>query len=285
MTALPGVTLPAGTATTSYDVRGGPLAVVDLAPAAPTRGTVVLVPGFTGSKEDFRLVLGPLAAAGLRAVSYDQRGQYQSPGPADPAAYAVDELAADLRELLRRLGDGPVHLVGHSFGGLVARAAVLQDRAVARSLVLMGSGPAGLVGPRTEAMQFLRPVLEQGGLLAVWEGMQALPARETEPVLPEAELQEFLRTRMLAGSPTGLLATGDALLDEPDRVEQLAARGVRTLVLHGVDDDAWPPALQHQMARRLAAEYVVVPGALHSPAVENPEATVEALLAFFAQVD
>lgn len=53
------------------------------------------------------------------------------------------------------------------------------------------------------------------------------------------------------------------------------------LVTHGDDDDAWPPSVQRKMARRLGAEYVVIPDAAHSPAVENPAATVRALLRFW----
>jgi pimeloyl-ACP methyl ester carboxylesterase len=39
------------------------------------------------------------------------------------------------------------------------------------------------------------------------------------------------------------------------------------------------------MAERLGAQHVVIPDAAHSPAVENPEATVDALSGFFASVD
>ena len=62
----------------------------------------------------------------------DQRGQYESPGPDDPAAYTVAELAGDVLAVARAAAGGtgrPLHLVGHSFGGLVARAAVLADPA------------------------------------------------------------------------------------------------------------------------------------------------------------
>ena len=44
-------------------------------------GTVLLVPGYTGSKEDFIALLGPLAAAGRRVVAVDLRG----PVPDAPA--------------------------------------------------------------------------------------------------------------------------------------------------------------------------------------------------------
>src|SRR4030095_4604727 len=66
-------------------------------------GTVLLVAGYTGSKEDFAPLLAPLAEAGHRVVAIDQRGQYESPGPDDPAAYSVAELAADVVAVARVL--------------------------------------------------------------------------------------------------------------------------------------------------------------------------------------
>jgi pimeloyl-ACP methyl ester carboxylesterase len=53
-------------------------------------------------------------------------------------------------------------------------------------------------------------------------------------------------------------------------------------VLHGEADDAWTPAAQADMARRLGARHEVVPGAIHSPAVENPPRTLEVLLDFWS---
>src|SRR3954447_14381436 len=130
----------------TFDGGAGPLAALDTGAGAP-RGTVLLVAGYTGSKEDFAPLLAPLAAAGVRAVAIDQRGQYESPGPDDPAAYSVAELADDLLAVARQLREergGPLHLVGHSFGGLVSRAAVLADPAAFTSLTLLGSGPSEL---------------------------------------------------------------------------------------------------------------------------------------------
>ena len=48
------------------------------------------MPGYTGSKEDFAPLLAPLAAAGFAATAIDLPGQYESPGPADPAGYTPD---------------------------------------------------------------------------------------------------------------------------------------------------------------------------------------------------
>ena len=266
------IELPDGVVRRDVEIPGGPLALLEA--GRPDRGTVLLVPGFTGSKEDFRFVLPLLAAAGYRAVSIDQRGQYQSAGPDDPAAYAVEALGGDVLAVARTLG--PVHVVGHSFGGLVSRAAVLLDPSAFRSHVLMGSGPAGLTGQRAEVMALLRPVVERGGLPAVWEAMEALAASDLERVEVVVDAQDFQRARLLGGSE-------DALLAEPDRVDELAATRVSTLVLFGESDDAWLPDLQAEMADRLGAEVVIVTEAGHSPAAEQPQATADALLAWLGR--
>lgn len=272
--------LPRGALRTSYDVPAGPLAAVALTPPDP-RGTVVLVPGFSGSKEDFGPLLPDLAAGGWRVVALDQRGQYESLGPDDPAAYTVDTLAADLLIVLEQLA-APVHLVGHSFGGLVCRRAALRRPDLLASLTLMGSGPAGLTGPRVDVLTHLPEVLAAGGMAAVADASEALSDADPDgPDLPP-EVRAFLRRRWLASSGAGLLGTAEALRTEPDRVDALRGTGLPLLVLHGQDDDAWAPALQAEMAERLGAAYEVVPGARHSPAVEQPEATAKALLAFWS---
>lgn len=270
--------LPEGARRVTYDVAGGPLAGVELAPAQP-RGTVLLVPGYSGSKEDFGPLLAPLAAAGWRAVALDLRGQHESPGPDDEAAYTVDALAAHVLEVVRV--HGRVHLVGHSFGGLVSRAVALADRSGLASLTLLGSGPAALTGPRVDVLAFLPDVLASGGLEAIADASEALSAADPEAADVPPEVTAFLRQRWLTSAPAGLLGMAEALRSEPDRVEALRATGVPVLVLHGQDDDAWLPPVQADMAVRLGADLVVVPGARHSPAAENPDATASALDLFW----
>jgi pimeloyl-ACP methyl ester carboxylesterase len=281
MSAVSGSSLPEGVTARRVDVDGGPLAVLDAAPVGDQAGTVLLVPGFTGSKEDFRFLLEPLTEAGFRAVAVDQRGQHESPGPDDEAAYTTQALGADLVQLVAALAAGPVHLVGHSFGGLVGRAAVLQSPAAFRSFVLMGSGPAGLTGPRADVLPLMRAILLEGGLEAVWQASQSLPPHPEKPlVLPDVE--DFLRARLLGGSATALQAMADSLISEPDRVEALRATGVPLLVMYGEKDDAWPPDVQDAMAARLDAPVIVIPDAWHSPAAENPFLTAQVLRDFLS---
>jgi pimeloyl-ACP methyl ester carboxylesterase len=242
---------------------------------------VLLVPGYTGSKEDFGPILDPLGGAGLAVTAIDLPGQYESPGPPAPADYTPDRLGAVVRRVAAGLGAG-VRLLGHSFGGLVARAAVIAEPAAFESLVLLSSGPAELGGVRRVTMDDLEPVLASAGLPGLYAALQVAAQVDPAYVPPTPEVAEFLERRFLRGSAAMLQGMADALRSEPDRVAELAAAGIRTLVAHGVADAAWPPAAQREMAERLGAEYVVIPDAAHSPAVENPGATVAALRGFWS---
>lgn len=247
----------------------------------PAGRPVILLPGYTGSKEDFGPILDPLADAGLFALAVDLPGQLDSPGPADPAEYVPDRLAGAVGAVAAWLGR-PVRLLGHSFGGLVARAAVIAQPDLFASLVLLCSGPSAIGGRRRSEMDALDPVLETSGLAAVYAAMQAGWQADPAWVPPPPDVAAFLEHRFLSGSPAMLRGMGDAIRSEPDRVDELAAVSLPMLVAHGVDDDAWPPAVQREMAGRLGARYAVIPHAAHSPAVENPAGTLAALLPFWS---
>src|SRR5215210_3937183 len=62
--------------------------------------------------------LVPLLARSFRVVSYDRRGHSRSERGAGPAPRRRDE--EDLAALIAALGAGPVHLVGSSYGALIA---------------------------------------------------------------------------------------------------------------------------------------------------------------------
>jgi len=271
-------------ASRTFSGGAGPLAALDTG-GDGAKATVLLVAGYTGSKEDFAPLLAPLAEAGFRAVAIDQRGQYESPGPDDPAAYTIDELAGDVLAVGRLLlaeATGPVHLLGHSFGGLVTRAAVLAEPALFASFTLLGSGPSRLTGRRADLLDHLGPLLDAGGVPLVNETLEQVAMTDPKAQAVPAPTREFYTRRFLRNSEAGLRGMADAMLSEPDRVAELAATGVPILVAHGEADDAWLPHVQADMAQRLGARHEVINNSIHSPAVENPARTLEVLLDFWA---
>jgi pimeloyl-ACP methyl ester carboxylesterase len=279
----PFLELPAGVSATTLDTPGGPLAALRTEPAARTGAPVLLVPGYTGSKEDFIAVLAPIAAAGHEVLAVDQRGQYESPGGDNPSSYDVKVLADDVLAVLAGLSGGPAHLVGHSFGGLVVRAAALADPSAVRSLTLMSSGPAAIPAPADTNVALMAQALPVMDLETIWTAKRQLEA-QLELAPPPPAIEAWLHDRFMANNPVGLRRVAEQLLSEPDRTGELAALDLPVLVTFGDRDDVWPPALQAEMADRLGAPAVVLPDAGHSPAADLPEVTAQALLAFWAGI-
>ncbi|MCI3272931.1 alpha/beta fold hydrolase [Streptomyces cylindrosporus] len=303
MSRPPSFTPPPGARAVTLRTSRGDFAAVD-APAAagvPPKGTALLLPGFTGSKEDFNPLHEALNARGYHTVAVDGRGQYESDGPeTDESAYAQEELARDVLAQAAALGtldtlgalDTPVHLVGHSLGGQIARAAVLLDHSPFRSLTLMASGPAQISVSQQQRVKLLRDALAVMTMAEVWEAIQAMePPEETETGEVEGGLdegladQEDLRRRWLGNKPAQLLATGRQLCVEPDRVAELAAVPIPFHVLSGSRDDTWPVTLLDDMALRLRAHRTVVQGAEHSPNTDNPLETARAFADFWDRTD
>ena len=296
MSTPPFLTLPASARSVRLATPRGEFAALhSLPPSGPPRGTALLVPGFTGSKEDFIALLEPLTEAGFQVVAVDQRGQYETGGPDDPAAYGLEPLALDLLAMseavegLLPAANGPLHLLGHSFGGYVVREAVLLGGGTAEplpwsSLTLMSTGPGAVAAEEAKRAELLVSVLPLMDLESIWQAMREMDREAgVEQQLPP-EIADFLHRRWLANVPEALAVTGRQLTVEPDRVDALAAAALPTLVLSGEQDYAWPVTEQAEMAKRLDARYVRVPDAGHSPNAEQPAATAAALADFWQSV-
>ncbi|MFF5564536.1 alpha/beta fold hydrolase [Streptomyces sp. NPDC012623] len=276
MSRPPTFTPPPCARARTLSTRRGRFAVLDGRPDGEPRGTVLMLPGFTGSKEDFVALLEPLAAAGYRTVAVDGRGQYETDGPDTEDAYAQGELAADVLAQAEAL-DTSVQLLGHSLGGQIARAAVLVDRGPFDTLTLMSSGPARVTETQRERVRLLSDALTTMTMEQLWEVMRSMDPPEETPVDGAG-----LRTRWLRTRPAQLIATGRQLSGEPDRVAELAA--VRRLPMHvisGERDDTWPVPLLDAMAERLGARRTVIAGAQHSPNTDRPRETAAALAEFW----
>jgi pimeloyl-ACP methyl ester carboxylesterase len=279
------VELPEGVRRITILTGRGRFAALEARPASGVceREAALLVPGYTGSKEDFLAILDQLADGRRRVVAIDMRGQFETEGTQDPDGYSAAALAEDLAAIIRATGAG--HLLGHSYGGLIAREALLADTGLAdtgladtglagtgldghgiASLTLMSSGPAALGGPRAGEVRAMLAALGvhdgsmpaaatlRAGLAELWREYlepQAITAGVADPIVA------FLRKRMLSNDPSGLVLMARHLLTAPDRTPELARlAGVPVLVIYGENDNAWSPAAQEDMARRLGASRV-----------------------------
>ena len=142
---------------------------------AAGRGTrpLVLVHGTTADHLTFRVV-GPMLGRRRRLFAIDRRGRGAS---GDGAAYAIErefEDVAAVAELLAAETDGPIDIVGHSYGGRCALGASLLTPSI-RRIVCYESAPAPADRPyqRADLAGRLRAHLDHGD--------------------PEAALETFMR--------------------------------------------------------------------------------------------
>ncbi|HEV7975815.1 alpha/beta hydrolase [Amycolatopsis sp.] len=104
---------------------------------------VVLLHGFGEFWWTWRHQMTALADAGYRAVAVDLRGCGDSDKP--PRGYDAWTLAGDVAGLIKSLGARKAHLVGHSWGGMLAlTAAALHPRVVDSVSVLGAAHPLAL---------------------------------------------------------------------------------------------------------------------------------------------
>ena len=251
-------------------VQNEPVATVVFEPKIH-RGDVVLVHGFTGSKEDFSDCGPMIAKQGYRVLTFDNRGQHESPHSKREDAYTIKSLARDAIDLAQSLGMVKPHLLGHSFGGLVAQRAVLMAPNYWKSLTLMCSGPAG-IGFREDFLS--RETLMSIPMEKIWD--DHMDANDLGK--PTYEMKKH---RWKMSDPRSVATHRDHLEDEPTIVKEVHATGISAHVVYGENDDAWPLALQDQMAKDLNAQLDVIPGAGHCPNEDTPQLLSDVLVSFW----
>ena len=84
-----------------------------------------------------------------RSIAYTQRYFGTDPWPDDGNNFSVATHADDLARFIILLNIGPVHLVGWSYGGLVATTAAVKDPSLVRSLILYEPGVISVLPPES----------------------------------------------------------------------------------------------------------------------------------------
>jgi pimeloyl-ACP methyl ester carboxylesterase len=236
--------------------------------------------------DTFRPLLAEPSFAGrYQHILYHRRGYAGSSPPS--AMVSVARQAADCRALLRHLGVERAHVVGHSYGGVVALQLALDSPVVVHSLALLE--PAMMIGPSAQdyraslARSAIRyrnagaAVVVDEFLRARWPAYHdaldlALPGAFAQAVSDAGTLFEYELPGLLdwhfsetdarrIGQPVlSVLGCGSVTL------------GTRFGETHRLLQ-AWLPSVDE----------FVLPGATHFLTLEDPRGMAEALAAFWAK--
>ena len=130
------------------------MAYMDLPPAAPVQGVVVLLHGKNFSGAYWQETAEALRRDGFRVVMPDQVGFGRSTKPAH-YQFTFHQLAHNTRELLRHLGVNRAHILGHSMGGMIATRYALMFPTDTASLTLVN--PLGLEDWKAKGVPYRAP--------------------------------------------------------------------------------------------------------------------------------
>jgi pimeloyl-ACP methyl ester carboxylesterase len=236
--------------------------------------------------DTFRPLLAEPSLTGrYRLILYHRCGYAGSSHVSGPVSVA--QQAADCRALLRYLGVERAHVVGHSYGGIVALQLALDTPGVAHSLALLEPGlmvGASAQGYRESLARGVERYREAGAAVVVDEFLQARwPGyRATlDLVLPGAFDQAVADAgTWFEREVSGQLGWrfGEA---EARRISQPTLS-----VLGGESDALWSRFGETQrllLAWLPHAEGFVLPGTTHFMQIQDPRGMAEALGAFWAR--
>jgi pimeloyl-ACP methyl ester carboxylesterase len=255
-------------------IQGEQIAVNILTPETHI-GDVVMVHGFTGCKEDFDFMAPHLLKAGYRVIAADNRGAYQSAHSLRSDAYTIDSMARDVNELVEKFEIDRPHLFGHSLGGVIAQYAAASSPKAFQSITIMCSGPSAMAKPNVPA-----------NVIEMVRGKSAQESWDSEVYEMQKDHPRFelMQKRWLASDCRALESLGRELNTFTSVLPVIAESKLPAHVIYGDRDDAWPLAIQNQMALDLSAPVTVIKDAGHCPNEDQPEATVDAMVKFWKSI-
>ena len=109
----------------------------------PRKLPVLALHGGPGLPHESLEPLEAMADGGRPVVLYDQLGCGNSTRPADPELWGVAPFLEELSAVRRELGLQRIHLLGHSWGGMLAMEHALAGADGLASLVLVGAVVSG----------------------------------------------------------------------------------------------------------------------------------------------
>ena len=228
--------------------------------------TLLLLHGIGSNSRSFRHQLADLSD-GCLVVAWDMPGYGQSDDPPQP--FSMADLADAAASLLDDLGTPSAHVLGHSFGGVVAQMLVHRHRDRVASLVLADTNPGGGSLPEPERSARMRQRLD-----AIANQTPREIAEARAPALVSAAASPRLLaelTDIMAEIRPGGYAAAAVALGTTDLTDRLADVRVPTLVVCGELDQVTPPDTSRLLAQRIPdARLAIIPGAGHASNQERP---------------
>jgi pimeloyl-ACP methyl ester carboxylesterase len=227
----------------------------------------------------------PGLAPHFQVITFDNRGAGSTDKPEGP--YTVPMMAADTARLLDELGISRAYVYGHSLGGFIAQELAVSRPDLVSKLVLGGTNHGGqnVIPISPEALEVMTK--REGNLIEVIKrGITIAAAPDCENRKPGL-VEELIDYRLTNPVPPAqyqaqvMAGAGMANLSEEEVDERMAAIQVPVLILFGKHDRVVPPGNAELMAEKLPnAEIKILPDTGHIFPVEDPEATVEAIVRF-----
>jgi 3-oxoadipate enol-lactonase len=233
---------------------------------------VVLIPGLDGLTEFFFDIVPELARY-YRVVLYELplAGEARAAG----ADYSFEYLARDLKDVLGELDIPAAHIVGESFGGVVAQTFALAEPSMIHSLTLISSAPYFEVSRKN---RLLLPLFR---VTPMW-----LFARVHLPDVCEPEDPAWAKRLFVRGASYADHASVFAraqIVSRVDLRERVSALTCPLLLVVG-SLDRFTGAASRELAQRLPhARLAVIEGAGHLCHMTKPHAFLDALLPFLGQ--
>jgi proline iminopeptidase len=271
---------------------GARLVVRDTGGAGPV---VLLLHGGPGCPD----YLAPVAAMlppGVRAVTFDQRGVGGSTCAGD---YRVEDYVADIDTVRAHLGVDQVHLLGHSWGGLLAQLYLARHPDRVASLCLLNSAAGvGRQWTQTErevlAHNRRRAGLRGFAALGVWAAATCLPgpagdhaarqvfARVWRNYFPRGETPPAADPSWLRGvNRVAARRTAKSIKAMPaSSLDGLGSDRLPVLSLYG-DGDIYGPSTEHLTTRFPTGRHIVLPGCGHLPWLQAPQAFQHSITQFY----
>jgi 3-oxoadipate enol-lactonase len=220
----------------------------------------------------------PLLPRGVRLVRYDMRGHGLSDAP--EGDYGMDDLVADVADLIEHLALRDVVVVGLSIGGLIAQGLAARRPDLVRALVL--SNTAAKIGT-VEIWDERIAAVRGGGIAAIADGILE---RWFSPAFRAGRPDELALWRhMLTRTPAAGYLGCCAALAAADLRESSAALRLPTIAIAGSIDGSTPPDVVRGTADLIpGSRFEVIEGAGHIPCVEKPEAHARLIAGFLGEI-